>query len=88
MPLFDVMYGSPNKHRILKDDGLVHELIQFDGVTQGSEIPSLFFMRVSMSPLSSRLDRYKDVLRGYKQGKLWSTVYPTAQYSFKFLTIA
>ena len=28
VPLFDVMYGSPNKHRILKDDGLVHELIR------------------------------------------------------------
>ena len=35
--------GSPNKHRILKDDGLVHELTQFDGVTQGSETSSLFF---------------------------------------------
>ena len=65
VPLFDVMYGSPNKHRILKDDGLVHELTQFDGVTQGSETSSLFFMLVSMLPLSSRLDRYKDVLTNY-----------------------
>ena len=65
VPLFDVMYGSPNKHRILKDDGLVHELTQFDGVTQGSETSSLFFMLVSMLPLSSRLDRYKDVLTKY-----------------------
>ena len=46
----------------MKDDGLVHELTQFDGVTQGSETSSLFFMLVSMLPLSSRLDRYQDVL--------------------------
>ena len=49
----------------MKDDGLVHELTQFDGVTQGSETSSLFFMLVSMLPLSSRLDRYKDVLTKY-----------------------
>ena len=42
VPLSDVMYGSPNKHRILKDDGFVHELTQFDRVTQGPETPLCF----------------------------------------------
>jgi hypothetical protein len=62
LPLFDLMYDSPSCHRVLSRDGDVVDLVQNDGVIQGSETSTFFFVMLTMAVLSDDLDHWQEVM--------------------------
>lgn len=85
LPLFDLMYGAPNKHRVLTRDDDVINLIQNDGVIQGSETSTLFFVMVTMAVLSDDLGHWKEVMTKYSDDMLLVTDIETVKQDFNKL---
>ena len=85
LPLFDLMYGSPNNHRIHTRDDDVVDLTQNDGITQGSELSTLFFVMVTMAVLSDDLSHWKDVMTKYSDDMILVADIDTVKQDFNKL---
>ena len=44
LPIYDMLYAENNTHYIIKQDGNIHEFHQHDGIIQGNELSTVFFM--------------------------------------------
>ena len=79
------MYGSPNSHRIHTSDDDAVDLIQNDGIIQGSELSTLFFVMVTMAVLSDDLSHWKDVMTKYSDDMILVADIDTVKQDFNKL---
>ena len=85
LPLFDLMYDSPSCHRVLSRDGDVVDLVQNDGVIQGSETSTFFFVMLTMAVLSDDLDHWQAVMTKFSDDMVLVADVDTVKQDFNKL---